>query len=611
MQHFRAFLWLRWRLFVNQLRRAGTANTVILAILLVGALCLSVVFFVSLFLVGLFALGDASPLILMYVWDGLIGFFLFWWLIGLVTELQRSEVLSLHKLLHLPVSPWNAFLINYLSSLLSVSLIVFVPGMVGLSLGLAFSRGPAALLELLLVAAFLLMVTALTHQFRGWLAALMVNPRRRNTVVVLLTLFVLVLSQLPNLLNLAQPRYSRELQDQIARRQKESKELTRQMWDKEITPEQFQERMAAFERREQARSEERNRQLGQQIEQVARIVNLAVPAGWLPWGAMSVAEGDALPALLCFLGMAGIGTFSLWRSYLTTVRLYRGEFSAGSKRPVAVAPKAPSGPMAPSMLEAKLPWLTEQASAVALASFRGLLRAPEAKMMLLSPLILMVIFGGMLFTQPLGDIPTSARPLVAFGAMAMLLLSMTQFAGNQFGFDRNGFRVYVLCGAPRRDILLGKNLAYAPLVLCLGVVVVGLLQLLCPMRIDHFLAFLPQALSMYLLFCLLANAMSIMGPIPIAPGSFQPSSIRRVPLLLQFGFVLVFPVVLSVTLLPLGCEVLLAALGWDGGVPVCLLLSLLGCAAVVWLYRLVLWGEGSWLQAREQRILEIVTAKAE
>ena len=44
--------------------------------------------------------------------------FLFFWSIGLLTELQRTEPLSLSKFLHLPVSVNGAFLINYLSSLL-------------------------------------------------------------------------------------------------------------------------------------------------------------------------------------------------------------------------------------------------------------------------------------------------------------------------------------------------------------------------------------------------------------------------------------------------------------------------------------------------------------
>ena len=40
---------------------------------------------------------------------------------------------------------------------------------------------------------------------------------------------------------------------------------------------------------------------------------------------------------------------------------------------------------------------------------------------------------------------------------------MSQLLGNQFGFDRGGFRVYVLSPASRRDVLLGKNLSFVPL----------------------------------------------------------------------------------------------------------------------------------------------------
>ena len=32
-QHFQAFLWLRWRIQINQLKRGGIANVVILALL--------------------------------------------------------------------------------------------------------------------------------------------------------------------------------------------------------------------------------------------------------------------------------------------------------------------------------------------------------------------------------------------------------------------------------------------------------------------------------------------------------------------------------------------------------------------------------------------------
>ena len=64
-----------------------------------------------------------------------------------------------------------------------------------------------------LSAAFLLMVTALTYQFQGWLASLMSNPRRRRTVVVAATAVFVLIFQLPNLLQL---RWRRGAQQRLA-----------------------------------------------------------------------------------------------------------------------------------------------------------------------------------------------------------------------------------------------------------------------------------------------------------------------------------------------------------------------------------------------------------
>ena len=147
-QHFQAFVWLRWRLLVNQWRRGGTLNAVLMTIIAIGATdhgdpvihrrpsCS-----------GCIAIPKATPVQLMYVWDGLILGFFFFWGIGLVTELQRTEPLSLSKFLHLPVSVNGAFLINYLSSLVRLSLIVFGPVMLGFSLALIWSEGISQLLR--------------------------------------------------------------------------------------------------------------------------------------------------------------------------------------------------------------------------------------------------------------------------------------------------------------------------------------------------------------------------------------------------------------------------------------------------------------------------------
>jgi hypothetical protein len=204
-EHLTAFLWLRWRLRANQFRKGGAVNAVIFAIF--AALCLiaSVTLFVVGIAVGLLVFRNAPAYAHLFTWDGIVVAFLFSWMIGLLTDLQRSEALSLDRFLHLPVSLSGAFLINYLSSLFSLTLIVFVPGMVGLILGMTISRGPLMLLELPLLVAALFALTALTYQFQGWLASLMANPRRRRTIIVVMTAGFILVAQAPNLINIVRP----------------------------------------------------------------------------------------------------------------------------------------------------------------------------------------------------------------------------------------------------------------------------------------------------------------------------------------------------------------------------------------------------------------------
>ncbi|HKI20181.1 MAG TPA: hypothetical protein VKA15_19990, partial [Isosphaeraceae bacterium] len=204
-QHLQAFVWLRWRLLVNQWRRAGAFNAVLMMIVSIGALVTAVPLFIGCFMLGLYAIPKAAPVHLLYAWDGLIVAFLSFWSIGLLTELQRTEPLSLSKFLHLPVSVNGAFLINYFSSLLRLSLIVFVPVMFGYCLALIVTKGLLLLPVLPSLAAFLLMVTALTYQLQGWLASLMSNPRRRRTVIVATTAIFVLIVQLPNLMNFFAP----------------------------------------------------------------------------------------------------------------------------------------------------------------------------------------------------------------------------------------------------------------------------------------------------------------------------------------------------------------------------------------------------------------------
>jgi hypothetical protein len=95
----------------------------------------------------------------------------------------------------------GAFCLNYVSSFFGLSTVIFFPMMIGCSVMLAWKYGGLLFIAPLLTLAFFAMVTALTYQFRGWLAALMKNKRRRRFILTVLTLGIILISQIPNILD--------------------------------------------------------------------------------------------------------------------------------------------------------------------------------------------------------------------------------------------------------------------------------------------------------------------------------------------------------------------------------------------------------------------------
>jgi hypothetical protein len=636
-QHLSAFLWLRRRLLVNELKRAGLANAVLLALLAVFAVATTFVLFVVGFFLGLFVLADASPLVLLLVWDGVTVVFLFVWTVTTLADAQRSEALSLNKCLQFPVSPGGAFLVNYLSSLFSLTLLDFVSAVTGLSLGLSLSRGPMFLLALPLLAAFLLMVTGLRNQFQGWLASLMADKRRRRAVILGMVVGSVLFAQLPPWLILhtvMPPSAVITLGEQRAAESKASSdalharadELRRDFAARRISATQFKELSeanirdfeAACEKQQQTWQEEweaNGRRAQERGARIARVASLVLPPGWLPLGVAAAAEGDPWPAAAGIAGLALIGTASLRRSYRTTLRLYTGEYTAGGKR-AGVAALPAGAPTAVSgrrvlLLERRIPGASERVSAIALGAFRSALRAPEIMLLLISPVVGIVVPSLALAQLPVA-VPEPSRPLLTAAGMAFVLMGMIGIVGNQFGFDRGGFRVFVLSGISRRDVLLGKNLAFAPFALGLCTALAVAVQCLFPMSADRFAVCLLRFVSGYLLFCMAGNLLSVLLPSPVFPGTLQRSSLRVLTIMVgYFAFVIfVLPLIVVTTLLP-G----ILAMALDGpdtvGALTRLSLELAGCLAVALLYNWVLTREGNLLQAREQQILEVVTPKAE
>jgi hypothetical protein len=193
----------------------------------------------------------------------------------------------------------------------------------------------------------------------------------------------------------------------------------------------------------------------------------------------------------------------------------------------------------------------------------------------------------------------------------MTLLTTMQLIGNQFGFDRDGFRVLVLCCSPRRDILLGKNLSIAPLSLGLSVIGVAIVQALYPMRMTHVLATLAELICLFLVCGLIGNFTSILAPMPIAAGSLKPAHPKAMSIVIHLMFFFLFPVVFGIAVAPLGLELLLHHLGWFSAIPIYLVGSCLELVLMCVIYYYLINAQGNILQSREQKILAIVTSKVE
>ncbi|MCL5097143.1 MAG: hypothetical protein M1608_06385 [Candidatus Omnitrophica bacterium] len=586
----RTVLWLRWRLTWNQFTRGSPLNAAIMVFVVALGLGLVVAGGIGGLVGGGLGLAKASPLVLLAVWDVIIVVFLFVWLIGLLTELQRSETIDLNRLLHLPVSLKHIFLVNYLASHLSLSLALFLPGILGLCTGLMWSKGVVMALLFPLALSFVFMVTALTYCLRGWLISLMVNQRRRRAVIAGVTVVAVLLGQLPNLYF-----------NVIGRRH--------------FSPPRRNEPGRAAE----ASPRQQNRAQKPALPPGFLSAHKFIPPLWVGNGAMALAEGNAWPALGGSLGAFAIGAMGLISAYRSTVRFYRGEQVRAATKS-APKPRAPgAGKTAQrQFLERKLPGIPEEAAVMASPFFRSLTRAPEMKMMMAVNIIMPLLLGVMYFSRRLGPpgeaakpFLEAAKPFVAAGAVAFAFMSTVQLLFNQFGFDRDGFRALVLLPAQRRYVLLAKNLSLLPIGGGMGLLFLVLVTAVLRLPPWVVLAAICQLASGFLLLSMIGNFVSVTAPYRIAPGSLKPTKAPPKVMALIFVTHLLFPVAMVPLFVPPALGLLFEHLHWFSSGPVNFLLSLAWLAVVAVLYRASLECLGNFLQRREMNIVQAVTQEVE
>jgi hypothetical protein len=253
----------------------------------------------------------------------------------------------------------------------------------------------------------------------------------------------------------------------------------------------------------------------------------------------------------------------------------------------------------------------EQAAALALATFRSLLRAPEVKMAWASSFIPMVIVGAMFFLRSPPHLSDTAKPFIATGVAVFSIFMLVQLLANQFGLDRDGFRSLILSPADRRLILLGKNLASLPVGATFGVILLTLTSVWLHLSLLGFAATLFQLAAMLLIAGLAGNLLSILVPYRIQPGSMKPTKMPGLAMLVMMLCHMLFPAAMAPAFAPALAELLWRRAGGPELVPVNLILSVLLAALAAFAYWQTLSPLGRLLQRRETKILGVVTVEVE
>lgn len=263
---FIALIRVRFQLTLNQIRKGGAVNSVLFSIALASLVLYVLMSFVMSVVYGAIWLSQASDSSMLLVWNAMVAGFLFLWMFHVMNRVQQNDVISVGKLLHLPITFHGAFLLNYVSSFANLTLLSFAPLFIGLAIAMPFARGGNCAIAIPLSCSFLLMVTAVTHQLQSWLAEKMQN---RKTKGILLSILPLMFLAIFLLFSKVTDSYS--------------------------------------------------------ISDILR----DVPLGWLPSGIMAANSGSVLTGIWGTAAMSAIGCASLFFAHRSSMRRFTGEGVAG------------------------------------------------------------------------------------------------------------------------------------------------------------------------------------------------------------------------------------------------------------------------------------------
>lgn len=471
----RTVFWLRWKLWRRSWQRQGPLLRAIgvLGTILAIPLC-ALSFLISIGL-GIVLLPSASPGIVVLVWAVLCSFFVYMRIMGLWISLQQDDGLAVDRLLHLPV-PFNVvFCINFMLAQLSFGNLLFLPAFIGLAIASAIVLSPGNLILIPAVLVFALCLSAVLHQFHSWLVLSMVNKRKRMVWAYLLFIGVVFLAQVPNLYLV--------LSDKSTDTTPASTQTELIVAD--IVAEHVHER-----------------------EEILVQSTADVTPHWSRGWVLSGSSHDpklpwwTIAAMICLIGITAL---SLQRSHRSTLARYRDGHDI-TKRTVKAAVARQDSKASRN--------LTSPILVVMDVTLKSWIRSAYGKMVLLSPLVLIMLVPIVLLRYPQLFDPRSL-PLVLIGAIVFIGAPVTLVC-NLFAFDRLGFRLYLFAGMDLRYVLLGKLLALLLVFGVMGFVVIAMAVGLSSIALAHLLGTVFQASLLFVGFCVIGIVWSARYPYAVS-----------------------------------------------------------------------------------------------
>ena len=566
----KALVWLRWRLFMVQFRKMNIWIKILLGLIALSVTLTSVGGTIFAFTGTLYLMPEDKPRFALLALDGMVCVFLFAWIAGFMSELQREEPISIEKLLHLPMSVRGAFLLNYLSSFASLTIVALLPAMIGFCCALPFVFGWRTLLGLPLLFALMLFVTAVTYQVRGWLARMMANPKRRRAIMTGLFMAFIGLTQLPGMLtfvfdddddknrdrnNVAQVETTTDPGSVAAIPDEKSLDIPPTSTevpsvDAVENDEPVLQEVIETEEQVISRTEARQARRARKLEKAMGLIthlNRYIPFGWLPLGVLRAAEGILWPGILGLVGLLGLSAVSLNMSYRATLNFYRGTTrkKKGGTGQSAGEQESPS-----KIRDLKpLPLLPPRLGTIVRANLMNMWRTPAVKMQLLVPFFVM-FFPLFAVVKNHDELPDDVAPLVGTGVVLFCMFMMFGLSMNIFGFDRHGFRSFMLLPVRPRELLLAKNISMFPIICIMGFVPFCFAAVLFSFTWHDALACAAQLVTAFTLFCTLGNVVSTMFPFPMPTSSMKRVKPKWQAMLAQLGAFLISPLLMIVVALP-------------------------------------------------------------